>query len=121
MRVQAGSNHCCPSIGCELIGAEVGEPLLHGGRAAAIVLGQRRRPENAREISLVPSFMGMTQRTARVAVTLEPAGGVVMKLRGQLRLLREELLPEAVPQQVVVAEPFAATVERDEENACCRE
>ncbi len=97
VRVQAGRNHRCLSISCELIGAEVGEPLLHCGRPAAIVLGQRRRPEDPRKISLVAGRMGMAQRTARVAVTLEPAGGVVMKLRDQLRLLREELLPEAVP------------------------
>src|SRR5262249_20922301 len=64
---------------------------------------------------VVSGRLCVVDRRLRHGVRLEPHGRTEMKILDQIRLSAPEFCPQQLAQQMVVAVPLTATVERDDE------
>ena len=94
---------------------ELAQPALHRRDPPAVVRGQRDAAQDPRRPHAVTRSTRVLERGLEVAASLVPVGGTAVQDRNQLRLVFDELAPEQFPEQVVIAVPLAATVERHEQ------
>ena len=97
------------SASCRRSGAASSRPSRHVRcctRAARCCSGSvppaRGRPQHR-----------VLERGLEVAPSLVPVGGAAVQNRNQLGLALDEFAPEQLPEQVVIAVPLSASVERD--------
>ena len=101
-------------VGEELVG-EGGEPATQRGLLPGLEHGGRRQlDEPCRPLDVVAGHR-VGDRLGAVAGRLVPGAGPSVELVDPLGLLVEQPRPEHVGEEVVVAVPEAAIVERDEE------
>jgi hypothetical protein len=104
------------------LGREAVEPVEDGADAPALELGVPPAGDELGRVARVARGEQVADGLARLAGRLPPAGGPAMQcdhLAGAA--LARELVPQHVLEQVVVAKPLAAVVERDDEQVLALE
>ena len=106
---------CERRIAGQCIGVELAEPELDRRRAAAAIRRQGDLREDPRRAIEIADLERVLERRLRIVMPLEPIRSASAQLLRQLGLRLEELSPQEITEEMVIAEPEAVLVQRDEE------